>query len=92
MIRLTQHAQQRITERMQGITDVREIMDACWMVSDHSECETVTVKRLDKPMVVDLGESDFQQMSKGDEVVAIVRRGHITTVMLRKSWSQSNRY
>jgi hypothetical protein len=35
---------------------------------------------------------DPHDCSKGDEVVAILRSGQVTTVMLRKSWSQSDRY
>lgn len=90
-MRLTLHAQQRLQGRLGEITSVREVMDACCTVSDREQYVPVVVKHLPEFVVIP-EDSDYTKCSKGDEVVAICREGHITTVMLRKSWSKSEQY
>lgn len=76
---------------MQNIVTVAEVEAACAGYENAHEAY-VAVKQLGKFMVVNLGNETYEKSSKGDEVVAVCRDGFICTVMLRKSWSKSERY
>lgn len=90
-MRPTTHAKQRIQGRLGEYVSEEEVTLACNKVPDNVDYAVVLVKALGKFVIVN-EDLDTTKCSKGDEVVAVCRFGKIITVMLRKSWSTSNRY
>jgi hypothetical protein len=92
--RLTHHSQDRIQNRLGGLVSMPEVMSKVQSKNLPSGRSYVEIKRVQYTEVKDENVQP-DGIARGDQIVAVVDNDNnprITTVILRKSWSNSATY
>jgi len=97
MLKLSEHANKRIKERLSHLITVEEVIDKCNRPlkkglpknRSYMEVKKINYTEIKDPDVIPDG------IARGDRIVAVIDNDdnpRITTVLLRKSWSKSIDY
>lgn len=94
MITITSHAQDRINNRLNHMVSSSEIMSKINSISHKIRNDRKNFLMIKKIQYTEISDNSVKPdgIARGDMIVAIVENNMITTVCLRKSWSQSGEF
>jgi len=91
MITITSHAQDRINTRLNNMVSASEITSKINAISHKIRNDRKNFVMIKKVQYTEIYDNSVKPdgIARGDCIIAIVENNVITTVCLRKSWSQS---
>jgi hypothetical protein len=97
MLKLTEHAKNRVIERLSKLVTIDEVVEKCNHELKNGLPKGRSYREVKKINYIEIPDPDVipDGIARGDRIIAVIDNDYnprITTVLLRKSWSKSTDY